>query len=296
MRRLGHYEVQRSLGAGGMGEVFLARDRRTGELVALKLLAPELAEDAAARARFVAEGNLGRAVDHPHLVTVRELGEAHLRGAQRSLFMAMELAPGRELLQILSVEEIPLTRIAEITVAVASALAALHGQGVVHRDVKSGNIKVSQDGVVKLLDLGLAAGTHHAEPGVVGTLHYAAPEQLQGNAVVERSDVYSLGVVVYQMLTGRLPFRGETPEQVVESVGKRRAKPIDRLVKGVPDEMTAMVVQMTEPTPEDRPETGEVERAFVQLAKELKARDDAASPDEIPVSRFRSWLRRRRLS
>jgi len=277
-----------------MGEVFLARDLRTGELVALKLLAPDLAGDPGARERFVAEGTLGRSVDHPHLVTVHDLAEAHLRGAQRSLFMTMELARGRELLQILSVEEIPLVRIAEITVAVTQALCALHDQGFVHRDVKSGNIKVSQEGVVKLLDLGLAAETEHAEPGVMGTLHYAAPEQLQGSAVVERSDVYSLGVVVYQMLTGRLPFRGETPAQVVESVGKRRAKPIDRLVEGVPDEMTSMVVRMTEPNPLDRPDTAEVESHFVRLAKDLREKEDAAPPGELPASRFRSWLLRRR--
>lgn len=277
-----------------MGEVFLARDRRTGEFVALKLLAPDLADDPIARERFVAEGRLGQSVDHPHLVAVHDLAEAHLRGAQRSLFMAMELAPGRELLQILSVEEIPLARVAEIAVAVAQALGALHDQGVVHRDVKSANIKVSQEGAVKLLDLGLAAETERSESGMVGTLHYAAPEQLQGGSVVERSDVYSLGVVVYQMLTGRLPFRGETSDQVVEAVCKRRAKPIDRLVEGVPDEMTAMVVEMTAPDPLNRPETAEVERSFAQLAKELKQREEMALPDDIPASRFRSWLRRRR--
>ncbi len=294
MKRLGHYEVQRRLGKGGMGEVVLARDRRDGSVVALKVLAPELARDEEARERFVAEAELGRSVLHPVLVEVLDQGEVHLRGADRTLFLAMELAPGRELIQVLSVEEIPLDRVLGITNDLADALGALHGAGFAHRDLKSGNVRVASDGGVKLLDLGLAAPIGRATPGEVGTLHYAAPEQLTGGEIGEAADVYALGVVLYQMVTGRLPFRGETAEQVVAAAAQRRMKRLERLVEGTPEGLQELIDEMTRFDPGDRPALPEVRASVADLREEARALAADTSPDELPASRFRSWLRRRR--
>ncbi|MEM6701925.1 MAG: serine/threonine-protein kinase [Acidobacteriota bacterium] len=294
-RRLGHYEVQSRLGEGGMGEVYLVKDRRDGHLAALKLLAPALASSEEARSRFVAEGRLAQQVEHPSLVSVEDLDEVHLKGADRTLFMTMELAGGRELLQILSVEEIPLAQVVAITRDVLSALEALHEAGYVHRDVKSANIKVGSDGRVKLLDLGLAAPPGAREPGVVGTLHYAAPEQLAGDPVDEAADVYSVGVVLYQMITGRLPFRGDSPDQVLSSIEGRRSKRLDRLVEGVPEEMQTLIDDMTATTAAERPGTEEASARLEGLLGELESavQDGDEAP---PISRFKSWLRRRRRS
>lgn len=293
LRRLGHYEIQSRLGEGGMGEVYLVKDRRDGHLAALKLLAPTLAGSEQARARFVAEGRLAQQLRHPNLVAVEDLDEVHLKGAERTLFMAMELAGGRELLQMLSVEEIPLTQVATIARDVLLALRALHEAGYVHRDVKSGNVKVGSDGRVKLLDLGLAACPGTREEGVVGTLHYAAPEQLCGEPAVAAADVYSVGVVLYQMITGRLPFRGDSPEQVRQSIEGRRCKRLDRLVEGVPDEMQTLIDEMTALQVADRPETGDAVRRLEELIGRLESAAQSAE-QAPPVSRFKSWLRRRR--
>ena len=177
--------------------------------------------------------------------------------------------------------------------AVAQALAALHGAGFVHRDVKSGNIKVSSDGGVKLLDLGLAVPPGTVNRELVGTLHYAAPEQLSGNDSSPASDVYSLGVVAYQMITGRLPFRGDTAEQVLARVRERRAKPIARLVHGVPEELEELVDDMTRADASDRPQLPEVRERLETLNPRLQEQDEEAEGKGPQGSRFRSWLRRR---
>lgn len=226
--RLGPYEVQGLLGTGGMGQVYRARDPRLGRAVAIKVLAPDLAADPEALARFQREARAIAALSHPNILAIHDLGEHEGR-----VFAVMELLEGETLRDAIAAGPLPLRRAAEIAVAIADGLAAAHSRGIVHRDVKPENVFLDPRGGVKLLDFGLAralrigrAAGESADltlegtvPGVIlGTVHYMSPEQARGEAVDERSDIFSLGSVLYEMLTGEKAFPGETTAEVLASI------------------------------------------------------------------------------
>ena len=205
----GRYELGQRLGAGGMAEVFLARDRATGQDVALKLLAPGLTNDPKVVERFAAEAEAAAAIDHPNVVAVRDWGPEYI---------AMEYVPGPNLKELLR-ERGPLPEAEALALAaqIAAGLEAAHARGVVHLDVKPHNVLLAPGGEAKVADFGIAralGGTGATLTTVIGSAPYISPEQARGSRVDARSDVYSLGALLYELLTGRPPFEGEAPLQV----------------------------------------------------------------------------------
>ena len=224
---LGHFEVLEPLGAGGMGEVYRARDQRLERDVALKVLAPRLLADARSVARFAREARAASALNHPNIVTVYDIGDS-----SDGAFIAMEFVRGETLAyRMKSVRS--LTECIEVLRQCAAALVAAHDAGIIHRDIKPDNVMVRTDGYVKVLDFGLArlAAIDNAIPAVtqpglvIGTLRYLSPEQACGDALTTASDIFSLGILAYQLLTGEHPFASGSDIQVMGEIVTKEASP-----------------------------------------------------------------------
>ena len=227
--RLEPYVIEASLGAGGMGEVYLARDTRLDRKVALKVLPPHYALDHDRANRFMKEAKAASALSHPNVATIYDVGESN--GVR---FIAMEYVEGRTLADTIAVAPLAIADLLAIAIQIADALETAHASGIVHRDIKPANLMVTPRGQIKVLDFGLAR-TDRAREGdvarspdtaagmVVGTVAYMSPEQAIGARVDQRSDLFSLGVVLYQAATGRLPFAGPTDIQAIELIGQAQS-------------------------------------------------------------------------
>ncbi|HET7291435.1 MAG TPA: protein kinase, partial [Vicinamibacteria bacterium] len=208
----GRYEIQGPLGRGGMGMVYRARDKTLDEDVAIKVLRPEFAEDPKMAERFKSEIKLARRIRHRNVCAIHDFGED--RGV---LYISMELIDGVDLKHILKRRgALPPAEAYDVAIQVAEGLEAVHASGIIHRDLKTPNIMVDRGGVARLMDFGIAkrqegGGASTATGHVLGTPEYMSPEQAQGQRVDARTDVYALGVVIYEIFTGDVPFRGETP-------------------------------------------------------------------------------------
>ncbi len=283
---IGHYQVVSSLGAGGMGEVYLARDTRLDRLVAIKLLRADRTTDQTRLRRFEQESRAISALNHPNIVTIFEIGEAN--GAR---FIVLEYVNGRTLRALIGAPQ-GLQAIAPIGRQVARALAVAHGAGIVHRDVKPENIMVRDDGYVKVLDFGLArlnaseistdstANTvMHTHAGtLIGTVAYMSPEQVQAEPVSGASDVFSLGVIFYEMVTGRKPFVGGTEVTVMYQIVHGSPPPPSLLNPDVPLALSTLILAMLEKQPRLRP-------AAADVAAALSAGDDAGPASVAIVER-----------
>lgn len=238
-KALGHYRIEKKIGSGGMGDVYLAQDTRLDRQVALKLLSKSIADDTDRLLRFEREARAASALNHPNILTVYEFGEAE--GIQ---FLAAEYVTGRTLRQIVEAGALPMETAIEITIQIASALQAAHSAGIVHRDIKPENVMIREDGYVKVLDFGLAKvsrpSTTTASPeqptlmqletraGVVmGTAAYMSPEQARGRPIDARTDIFSLGVVLYELLTGKRPFSGETSNHTIVAILEKDPPPLE---------------------------------------------------------------------
>ncbi len=286
---IGHYRLTDRLGAGAMGEVYLAEDTRLHRPVALKMLPVGASEDEAAAARLVREARVASALTHPNIAVIYEIGEVEREG-RRHGFIAMEYVPGRTLAQIASERQLEVGEILGIARQVADALAEAHERGVVHRDIKPGNVMVTDRGVVKVLDFGLAkyapagsetatwSGTHRLleQPGaVIGTLAYMSPEQARGGVVDERSDVFSLGVLLYELLEGRGPFAGGNAVELLDAILREPPPPLAAHEGPLARELGRVVLRMLEKERERRhPDMGAVRRDLESL---LLGRSPAAS-------------------
>jgi non-specific serine/threonine protein kinase len=225
-----HYQVLERLGQGGMGEVYLAEDTRLHRRVALKMLRE--GRDEPARGRLTREARLASALNHPGIAVIYEIDEVELEDGWRS-FIAMEYVAGETLAEAARRERLPLPRVLEVATQIADALAEAHVRGVIHRDVKPSNVMITESGRVKVLDFGLASyvppkvdtATWSRSPGpaaeagaLVGTIAYMSPEQARGGEVDARSDVFSLGVVIYELVSGRQPFQGKNAVDLVDAI------------------------------------------------------------------------------
>jgi predicted Ser/Thr protein kinase len=280
-RTLKHYEVEERLGQGGMGVVYRARDTRLNRPVALKLLPPEFTEDADRRQRFLREARAACAVNHPAIAQVYDVDEA-----DGGVFFAMELVEGKTVRALMQGRELDLLGGLEVATQVASGLAKAHEAGIVHRDIKPENIMVTPDGHAKLLDFGLAkllepeSGAKAASGDelshmetvartqagmVMGTLRYMSPEQARGQSVDHRSDVFSLGVVLYEMVTGQLPFSGNNPLDTLHSIAFEETRPVTAIRANLPPSLQRVVSRCLRKRPQDR--YGEAK----ELVSDLKA-------------------------
>src|SRR5215470_13972283 len=224
---LGNYKITHKLGAGGQGTVYKAIDQKLGRTVVIKILPPELTVKANSLKRFEREARLASALDHPNICTIFDMDE--MNGLH---YIAMQYVEGKNVRQLCNGRPLELESALRIGIQTADALAAAHTRGIIHRDIKSGNVMVTDGGQVKILDFGLAklldeneattSGIHQTELTEVGvpygTATYAAPEQARGDRVDARADIFSTGVLLYEMLTGTWPFRGQTAVEVRHAV------------------------------------------------------------------------------
>ena len=261
-QRLGPYEVVALLGAGGMGEVYRARDPRLERTVAIKVLPPELAQSEAYRQRFQREARAASALSHPNIAHIYDVGEQ-----DGTHFIAMEYVEGESLRALVSRGPLDPDRVAEVGIQMASALEEAHARGIVHRDIKSANAVITAQGKVKVLDFGLARQIRegasqldsgfsteaHTQAGVVlGTVPYMSPEQALGQPVDARTDIFSLGVVLYELATGRLPFAGDTANQTIDRICHATPEPITGLNRKVPEALERIVAKCLEKDRERR--------------------------------------------
>ncbi|MDQ3801283.1 MAG: serine/threonine-protein kinase [Acidobacteriota bacterium] len=260
--KLGRYEIRRKIGAGGMGEVFLAQDLELDRPVALKVLPAEFCCNLERVQRFKLEARAASALNHPNIITIYEIAEADER-----LFIATEFIDGETLRQ--KIEKSELTVFDAVTIAeqVASALSVAHEAHIKHRDIKPENIMISRDGYVKILDFGLAKLSVNPPTGaedktlqmvttqagmVMGSVSYMSPEQARGKEVDERTDIWSLGVVLYEMVTGRNPFAGETVSDSLAALIHVEPEPLDAYVEDVPEELQWIVRKTLRKKPDER--------------------------------------------
>jgi serine/threonine protein kinase len=269
--RVGPYEIKALLGAGGMGQVWRAHDTRLERDVALKVLPAEALGDDAALARLIREARLASKLNHPHICTVYDVGEA-----EGQTYIAMELVEGQPLSARVADGALPVDDVVRYGQQMADALAHAHGRGVVHRDFKSANVVVTPDGQVKVLDFGLAkrlTGEELADvttvsrhsltaPGVVaGTLAYMAPEQLKGQPADARSDIWALGVVLYELAAGQRPFQGQTGFQLSSAILSQALPP---LPSAVPAPLAGVVGRCLAKEPGERYQKGTEVRAALE--------------------------------
>lgn len=251
-RTIGRYKIIEELGKGGMGVVYKAEERESKEIVALKILPPELTIDPIFITRFKREADSIRQLDHPNIVKLYEVGEEGT-----TYFMAMEFVDGGSLHDLLHKEgKIELQRALKIALQVADALAYAHEKGIIHRDIKPTNIMLTKKREVKLTDFGVAkriGKTQVTTTGtIIGTPEYMSPEQTEGKFVDRRSDIYSLGAVLYEMLTGRVPFKGDTPMEVLRKQKFSLPEPARLLNPDIPSRVDTILNCMLEKEPSRR--------------------------------------------
>ena len=289
-RQLGSYKIVSMLGAGGMGEVYLAHDTKLGRDVALKVLPPDMARDPERLARFQREARSVAALNHLHIVTIFSVEEVD--GIH---FLTMELVKGRSLDQLIPEGGLPIKRILEIAGALAEALTATHEKGIVHRDLKPANVMVTEEGRVKVLDFGLAKETHEAnssdatltsveftEVGVVmGTPAYMSPEQIAGRKIDHRTDIFSFGTVLYEMATGQKPFQGRSAAELASAILRDTPRPLGELRSGLPGELWRVIQRCLEKSVADRfPSARDLRGALSAVTAEIEVHSGTARADE----------------
>jgi len=287
-----HYQVEELLGQGGMGVVYRARDTRLGRPVALKVLPPEFSRDQDRKGRFLQEARAAAAVTHPSIAQVYDVDEG-----PEGLFIAMELVEGKTVKALIQGRELDLLGALEIATQVGGGLQKAHEAGVVHRDIKPENIVVTPDGHAKILDFGLAKlleptapqapeGISHMETlaktqagFVLGTLRYMSPEQARGQAVDHRSDIFSLGIVLYEMVTGQLPFSGTTALDTLNAIAFEETRPMTALRPNLPPSLQRVVTRCLRKRPQDRyPDAKELVGDLKTIQREVESGISSKAP------------------
>ena len=290
-QQLSHYTIVSKIGEGGMGAVYRAIDSRLNRTVAIKVLPPAAGADPDRQRRFVQEAQSASALNHPNIVHIYDIDTAG-----EVTFIAMEFVDGRPLDALIDESPVPMPLALEYAIQAAGALAAAHQAGIIHRDVKPGNILVNRSGQVKVLDFGLAKllrspasetfaptriGTPMTSAGVVvGTPAYMAPEQADGQLVDARADVFAFGAVLYELLSGRRPFQGSSPMSVMAAVLRDRPAPLSQVCPGIPSRLEAIVMRCLEKEPAKRyPSAVELRQALEEFRASL------STPVALPTGR-----------
>ncbi len=237
---INHYRIVEKIGSGGMGEVYLAEDSKLNRKVALKFLSPHLCQDEACRQRFEREAQAAAKLDHPNIVTVHEVGEHRGRP-----FFAMQHIEGRSLREYASHQELSIPQVLEIGIQIAEGLQAAHEKGVTHRDIKPANVLIDSHGRAQILDFGLAsvAGTDQLTKtgSTLGTIGYMSPEQVRGEQADHRTDIFSLGVVLYELIAGRQPFKGDNDTATSRNIIDHDPEPLARYKSGINAEFQRVI-------------------------------------------------------
>ncbi|MCU0239352.1 MAG: serine/threonine-protein kinase, partial [Pyrinomonadaceae bacterium] len=260
------YKILSLLGEGGMGAVFLAHDTKLERKVAIKFLSDKFLVETNSLSRFFLEAKSSSALNHPNIITIHEIGEYKGRP-----FIANEFIDGLTLKDFLSERRASLSELVEILIQIASALSSAHQAGIIHRDIKPENVMIRKDGIVKILDFGLAKLSQNSNETdsdaktvvnfstihgiVLGTPQFMSPEQVRGKKVDVRTDIWSFGVLIYQMLTQRLPFQGETTNDVIASILKTEPLPLTEYVPHIPDELEKITLRSLKKNRSDRFQT-----------------------------------------
>lgn len=301
-----HYRIEALLGRGGMGEVYRARDTKLDRPVALKVLRPELTLDPERRQRFLQEARTAASIVHPAIAQIYDVDQA-----DGAIFIAMEYVEGETVGRLIARKELDVIAAVEIALQVCEGLGRAHKSDIVHRDIKSDNIMVTKDGHAKLLDFGLAKAIGLAEHGpggpvpdirttatllqtlpgvVVGTIAYMSPEQARGQDVRQTSDVFSMGVVLYEMVAGELPFLRDTPLDTMHSIAYDEARPVITIRRNLPPQIHRIITRCLRKRPEDRyPDAQALAADLRRLKQEL---DTGIVRGLSPMDRLRSAIDR----
>ena len=301
-QKLLQYYILEKLGEGGMGVVYKARDTHLNRFVAVKLLPPRQPADPERRRRFAQEARAASALNHPNIVTIHDINEAD--GID---FICMEYIQGKTLDNVIPRHGLPLNQTLQYAVQIADALSRSHSAGIIHRDLKPSNVMVNEHGLVKILDFGVAKLTEsvtqseyeptrslitHTEEGkVVGTPTYMSPEQVEGKSVDPRSDIFSFGSLLYEMLAGQAPFRRDSQAATMAAILREEPRPIAEVVPGLPREVERIVRYCLRKDPERRLQHMDDLKAMLFDVKEESESGvlDRVVPSPLPRSR-RSWM------
>jgi serine/threonine-protein kinase len=275
-----HYEVIKQIGTGGMGKVYLAQDKKLYRKVAVKILNERFSQDRSNLRRFIHEAKAASALNHPNILVIHEIGET-----DETHYIVSEFIKGETLREVLIKSQMSLAEVLEISIQIANALTTAHGAHLIHRDIKPENVMIRPDGLVKVLDFGLAKlieeknksflelressgkRSQTAEGIILGTVNYMSPEQAKADRVDERTDIFSLGVVIYEMLTGRTPFAGNSMSETSANLIYDEPAPLSRFASNVPDELQRIVSKTLRKNKDERYQT--MKEVLTDL-KELK--------------------------
>ena len=289
-KTISHYRILEKLGEGGMGVVYKAEDLKLHRFVALKFLPPHVSDDEATR-RFVNEAHAVSALDHPNICAIYEIDQT----PEGQMFIVMPCYEGASLQEMIKRGPLALDEAVGIASQIAKGLAKAHERGIVHRDVKPGNILVTTDGLAKIVDFGLAKLATQARltrlGTTVGTIMYMSPEQASGKEADERSDIWSLGVVLYEMVTGRPPFEGEHEQAIIYSILNQTPEPVDRLLPGAPKGLERILTKALAKKPSERYQRMSELAADLDLLREsLEMKTKASAAPARRALRPRLWV------
>jgi serine/threonine-protein kinase len=295
-KTISHYKILEKIGRGGMGEVYKAEDTKLKRTVALKFINPQTLENEEIKERFVREAQAAAALDHPNICTIFEIDEA-----DGQTFISMAYIGGQSLMEKTSQALLKVDEVQDIAMQVANGLQEAHEKGITHRDIKGANIMISEKGHAKIMDFGIAKLAERTEitktATIMGTVAYMSPEQSMGETVDHRTDIWSFGVMLYEMLTGKLPFKGEINQVVLHSVLYNEPEPITALRSGIPLELEGIVIKCLEKKASERYQTiADLQADLRRLKRDITAGKTTLQAAKIaaPFS-FPRFLRKRAL-